>query len=132
MKNKSMTCNCGSGLFVTARVLIIILFAVDLFTKLFNYSGTVGFIGSSWVPFPGLAYVIAIVLLLGGVVSILFDYKLAWGVGMLTLFLLGVNFMFHLGWSDQMQMITFLKNITMIGGLFALLAYKYKEPHKHH
>lgn len=69
----------------------------------------------------GMMAVGAILLLLGGGLSILLGYKTRWGAIALILFLIPATLMFHLQLTDPQQQIQFFKNLGLIGGLLLLV-----------
>ena len=77
------------------------------------------------IPFPQIALVLAIIVLLVGSVSVIVGYKSKWGAAMLLAFLALATFYFHDFWnvdSDvaRIQQIMFMKNIS-IGGTMLLI-----------
>jgi putative oxidoreductase len=65
---------------------------------------------------------VGIFLELAGAVMVLLGVYARVGAVMLMLFMVPVTFIFHLDFADRMQMIAFMKNWSMIGGL-VLMAY---------
>jgi len=66
---------------------------------------------------------LGIILELGGGVMLLLGLYARTGAAMLILFLVPVTFIFHTDFSDQMQMIMFMKNVSMTGGLVLAAFY---------
>jgi putative oxidoreductase len=92
--------------------------------KLANWSGTVAYAGSNGVPQLLLAGATALEVL--GAVSLLAGFKTQWGAAALLAFLVPVTFVFHGFWAftgaeQQQQMINFLKNVSIGGGLLFVL-----------
>lgn len=120
MKKMSMNPPCDWTMLL-ARVLIVGIFATSLISKLTDFSGNVGYANSAGLPIPGeLLIVGAIILELVGVITILAGWQMKWGAIALIVFTISANFMFHLP-TDPNQMIMFLKNWAIIGGLLVLM-----------
>lgn len=88
----------------------------------FDVAGTQQAISGKGLP-PGLALAMAIgaiLLLLGGGVSVLLGFKARWGAIALIAFLVPATLMFHFNWTEQLEQIQFFKNLSLIGGLLLL------------
>jgi putative oxidoreductase len=102
------------------RILYSIIFLLAGRTHFFV--GTINYAASKGVPIPSLLVPLSgIIAFLGGL-SILLGYKAKYGAWLIVIFLVPVTIMIHNFWtySDpmqaQMQMIHFLKNLSMLGG----------------
>lgn len=110
-----------------ARLLMSAIFLLSAFGKITDWSGTAGYMaayGFFAIPFFLTA---AIVLELGGGLSLLLGYKARWGALALIVFLIPATLIFHAFWSvpeadAKMQMINFLKNVSILGGLLMVMA----------
>ena len=77
---------------------------------------------SKGVLMPGVLVPLAGILILIGGLSVLLGYKAKWGAWLLVLFLIPVSFWMHDFWNiadpmmRQMQMINFMKNMSLLGG----------------
>ena len=85
--------------------------------KIFNFEGTAGYIASVGLPFPELGVIVAIVIEVLGGLSILFGFKMYWGANLLAIYTLIAAVIFHRDFADQNQMIHFMKNLAIAGGL---------------
>lgn len=99
------------------------IFLMSGLGKVANWSGTVAYAGIKGVPEILLAGAAALAIL--GGVSVLAGWKTRWGVAALLAFLAPVTVVFHGFWGYQgaevqPQMIQFLKNLSIAGGLLAL------------
>lgn len=108
---------------LAARVGLGIIFLMSGLGKVAGWSGTVAYAGSKGVPEILLAGAVALEIL--GGVSVLAGWKTRWGVAALLAFLAPVTVVFHGFWGYQgadvqLQMIQFLKNVSIAGGLLAL------------
>lgn len=108
---------------LAGRVGLGVIFLVSGLGKIAGWSGTVAYAGSKGVPELLLAGAVALELL--GGVSILAGWKTRWGVAALLAFLVPVTVVFHGFWGYQgaevqPQLIQFLKNLSIAGGLLAV------------
>ncbi len=103
-----------------SRILICIIFLMAGFGKIMDPQGTMKYMVAMGMPFTGFFLVCAIIVEIGGGLSILLGYKAKWGARALLLFLIPVTLIFHHNFADKMQMILFLKNLAIIGGLLQI------------
>ena len=102
-----------------ARLMISSIFLFSGVNKIFNYDGTVGWMESFGVP--GLLLVPAIIIEIMFPLLLIFGYKTKIAASGLMLFSLMTAFIFHFDFSNQMQIIAFLKNIGLAGGMLFLI-----------
>ncbi|MCH8519151.1 MAG: DoxX family protein [Nanoarchaeota archaeon] len=106
-----------------ARIFIVGLFAMSAFGKITAFSAQAGFAGSSWItatlPFlSGEVLLIAAILMeVIGVLLVLTGWNMKYGAYILIVYTFLTSIMFHIG--DE-QLIAFLKNLSVIGGLLVL------------
>ena len=105
------------------RVLIGLPFAMSGFGKLAAYSATVGMITAVGLPLPPLAFAVAVALELGGGLLLIAGYQTRLVAAALAVFTLATAFSFHSNFADQNQMIHFLKNVMITGGLLQIVAF---------
>jgi len=105
------------------RLLIALIFILGGYGKIGAYDGTVGYIASVGLPFPALGYVIAIIVELGGGILLLVGFQARIVAAILALFSLATAAFFHNQLGDQNQMIHFLKNLAIAGGLLQIVAH---------
>jgi putative oxidoreductase len=112
----------GAGM-LGARLGIGAIFLVSGLGKLAAWSGTVAFAAAMGVPAALLAGATALELL--GALSLLVGWKARWGAAALIAFLVPVTLVFHAFWAPganaQAQAVEFLKNVSIGGGLLAVL-----------
>jgi putative oxidoreductase len=88
----------------------------------------IGYAAQQGVPMPSLLVPISGLLALIGGLSVLLGYRARLGAWLLVLFLLPVTLLMHRFWeipdamTAQIQMVMFLKNLSLIGGAL-LIAY---------
>ena len=112
----------NSVVLLIARVLLSVMFIMAGLQKFTGIEGTAGYIGSVGLPAPGaLAWLSAIFETLAGI-AILIGFQTRIAAILLALFCLFTALMFHFDFADQVQMLFFMKNVTIAGGFLALFA----------
>ncbi|NET60876.1 MAG: DoxX family protein [Symploca sp. SIO2E6] len=103
---------------LAARICLSIIFIHSGINKIMGFSGTQQFMSANGIPMAltGLLLVATIIVQLVGGLSVLLGYKTRWGAILLILFLIPATLVFHSPF-DPKQMIAFLKNLGLIGGL---------------
>ena len=101
------------------RIFISGIFLLSGFNKIGNYDGTVGWMESFGLP--GFLLIPAIVLEILAPILIIIGYQTRIAAGALSLFCIATAVIFHNDFSDQMQLIAFMKNIALAGGFLFLV-----------
>ena len=102
------------------RILISALFLISAYNKILSLDGSMGWMEGFGVP--GFLIYPAILLEIILPVFIIVGYKARVSAGLLAVFCLATAFIFHLDFSNQMQTISFLKNIGLAGGFLFIVA----------
>ena len=105
------------------RLLIGLPFAMSGLGKLGAYGLPTQMIGAVGLPFPPLAFVVAVAVELGGGILLIAGFRTRLVAVALVLFSLATAVSFHSNFADQNQMIHFLKNIMLAGGLLQLVGF---------
>ena len=105
------------------RLLIGLPFAMGGLSKLAAYGPTTAMIAAVGLPVPPLAFAVAVAVELGGGFLLIAGYQARLVAMALALFSLVTAFSFHSNFADQNQMIHFLKNVMMAGGLLQIAAF---------
>ncbi|HEY2049366.1 MAG TPA: DoxX family protein [Caulobacteraceae bacterium] len=105
------------------RLMIGLPFAMSGLGKLAAYGATVGMITAAGLPFPPVAYAVAVTVELGGGLILAIGYRTRIVAAVLAIFALATALTFHTHFADQNQMIHFLKNVMMAGGLLQIVAF---------
>jgi len=110
------------------RILIAFIFVFSGFGKITGFDGTVGYIASKGLPLPQLAAIASIIVELGGGILLVIGWKARWAAAAMLIFTGMAALFFHNFWAvpadqAQNQMIHFMKNISMMGGLLYVVAY---------
>ncbi len=104
------------------RFLIAFIFLFSGFGKITGFEGTIGFIASKGVPLPQFAAIAAIIVELGGGVMLVIGWNARIAAAAMLFFTAMAALIFHDFWAvaadqAQNQMIHFMKNVSMMGGL---------------
>src|ERR1700753_1737501 len=105
------------------RLMIGLPFAMSGLSKLGAYSATIGMISAVGLPVPPLAFSVSVAIELGGGLPLIAGYRARYVAAALALFSLATALSFHSNFADQNQMIHFLKNVMMAGGLLQAVAF---------
>jgi putative oxidoreductase len=102
------------------RILLASLFLLSGLTKISSYGAMAGYMSSAGVPASLLPIVIATEVL--GSLAIMFGWHTRIAAFLLAGFTLIAGAIFHNNFGDQIQMIMFLKDISIAGGFLMLVA----------
>jgi putative oxidoreductase len=105
------------------RLLIGLPFAMSGLSKLAALGPTAEMTRAVGLPLPPLALVVAVVVELGGGLLLVSGFWTRAAATALALFSLVTALTFHANFADQNQMIHFLKNVMMAGGLLQIVAF---------
>lgn len=105
------------------RVLIALIFIASGASKIANPEATQAYIASAGLPLPLISYLVAVIVELGGGVAILLGYHARISSLAVAVFTLAAAVFFHRNFADQNQMIHFMKNLAITGGLLQVVAY---------
>jgi putative oxidoreductase len=111
---------------ITGRVLLSLIFILSGLGKLANLGGTAGYMASAGMPATWFFLPAAILLELGGGIVLATGYGTRLGTVALLVFIVPATLIFHNFWAvtgpeHQMQMIHFMKNLAIMGGLLLVL-----------
>lgn len=104
-----------------ARILMGHIFLLAGLNKIDAYQGTQGYMDAMGVPGALLPLVIA--LEIGGALAVIVGFKTRWAAYALAAFTVVTAIIFHSNFADQIQMIMFMKNMSMAGGLLLLAVH---------
>ena len=107
------------------RILISALFLISAFNKIFSLDGTIGWMEGFGVPGFLLYPTIALEIILP--IFVIVGYQARISAGLLAIFCLAKAFIFHFNFSDQIQLILFLKNLGLAGGFLFIVANGTKD-----
>lgn len=102
------------------RVLLALIFVTSGLGKITGYAATQGYMEAMGVP--GILLPLVIVLEVAGGIAIIVGWKTRLAAFSLAAFSILSALLFHANFGDQMQMIMFMKNVAIAGGLLLLVA----------
>jgi putative oxidoreductase len=105
------------------RLLIGLPFLMSGFGKLTAYGATTAYIGSVGLPLAPLGWAIAVAFEVGGGLLLMLGFRARAVAFGMAVFVLATAIFFHRNFADQNQMIHFLKNVMMAGGLLQIVAF---------
>src|SRR6202030_4838642 len=105
------------------RVLIGLPFAMSGLSKLAAIGPTTDMIRTAGLPVPSLALALSVLVELGGGLLLVAGFQARIVAAALAVFSLATAVAFHSNFADQNQMIHFLKNVMMAGGLLQIVAF---------
>ena len=105
---------------LAGRILLAHIFLLAGLNKITGYSGTQTYMEAMGVP--GMLLPLVILLEVGGALALIVGWQTRWAAYALALFSIVSALIFHSNLSDQIQMILFMKNWAMAGGLLVLAA----------
>ena len=115
--------NSNRYLPLLGRVMIGAPFILSGLGKLMAHDATVGYIGSVGLPLPQLAWVIALLVEIGGGAFLISGFRARFVALVMAVFALATAISFHRNFADQNQMIHFLKNVMLAGGLLQIVYF---------
>jgi putative oxidoreductase len=118
----------GGGVVLAGRILMGVIFLVSGFFKVAGYSQMVGFAASKGLPMAGVAIGVAAAIELLGGLAIVTGFQARIVAWVLFVYLIPVTLTLHNFWAaqgmeQQNQMVHFLKNLAIMGGLLLLASY---------
>lgn len=108
-------------MYLAGRVLIAHIFLLAGLQKIGNYAGTQGYMESMGVP--GMLLPLVILAEVGGAIALIVGWQTRWAAAGLALFCVLSALLFHANFSDGVQMIMFMKNLSIAGGLLFIAAH---------
>ena len=107
------------------RIFISLVFLLSGINKIGNYEGTVGWMES--LDMPGIFLIPAIILEISAPILIMIGYKVKISAALLSIFCISTAVIFHNDFSNQMQLISFMKNIALAGGFLFIVVNGAKD-----
>ena len=115
--------NPQSALPTVGRVLLAVVFLVSGIGKLAAPEAMTGYIESAGLPFPPVALGLAVLFELGGGLLLVLGYQTRWAAIALAVFTVVATLAFHTNFADQNEMLAFMKNAAILGGLLQVIAF---------
>jgi putative oxidoreductase len=105
------------------RVLLGLIFVMSGMTKITGFEATQQQMAAQGMPLTAVFLVGAIIVEVLGGLSVILGLWARAGATALFLFLIPATLIFHTDFSQQTQMIMFLKNLSIMGGLLLVMAF---------
>jgi len=105
------------------RLLLASLFLLSGFGKIADPAGTMGYISSVGLPFPHLTYAIALAVEIAGGLALVVGFQTRAVALVVAVYSVVAAVAFHRNLTDLNQMVHFLKNIAIAGGLLQVIAF---------
>ena len=102
------------------RLLLAQVFLIAGINKITAYAGTQGYMEAMGVP--GMLLPLVILLEVGGALMLVVGWKVRWAATAMGIFSLAAAAIFHHNFADQMDMIMFMTDVSIAGGMFILAA----------
>lgn len=123
-----MTHVCSKTCPLLGRILLSVIFVMSGGRKIFNWDQTTEQMANEGMVAIPVLLVGAILLELGGGLSVLFGFRARLGATALLVFLIPATLIFHDFWTyegqeQQTQMINFMKNLSILGGILLILGF---------
>ncbi len=119
MTNNTMQCWVA----LIGRLLLAVIFVIAGYGKLMHFSSTAEMMASKGLPMTNVLLVLTIIVELGGGLLLASGWYARQAALVLFLFIIPVTAVFHPVWADPGQMIMFLKNLAIMGGMAQVVAY---------
>ena len=103
---------------IFGRIFLSAVFLIAGVNKIFNYEGTTAYMESFGVP--GYLLIPAIIIEILFPLLVIVGYKTKFSAIILALFAILLAVIFHTDFSNQMQLMSFLKNFAIAGGFLII------------
>jgi putative oxidoreductase len=116
-----------SYLWPIGRVLLALIFVISGIFKLTAWGQTAGYMASKGLPLVPVLLVLTIAIEIIGGILVMVGYQTSWSALLIFLYMVPVTLVFHNFWAfqgmeAQMQLVNFLKNLSIMGGLLTVAA----------
>ena len=106
---------------VIGRIFLSLIFLIAGIGKIFNYEDTMQYMEDFNVP--GYLLIPAIIIEILFPILIIIGYKTKLSAAILSSFAILLALIFHTDFSNQMQLMSFLKNFAIAGGFMIIFVY---------
>ncbi len=109
------------------RILLSLVFLLSGINKIGGFTETAGWMAAKGLPAAEVLLALSIVIEVGAAIMIMIGWKARLGALALLLWMIPVTFIFHNFWGvsagqQQLQLIMFMKNLAMMGGMLLIMA----------
>jgi putative oxidoreductase len=104
----------------------------SLFSKILSWEGTIQFMSAKGIPLPSILILGAIATEFLGAIALITGCRMKEASILLVVYLIPTTLIFHNFWAMegqqfQMQLLNFLKNVSIMGGLLLLASMPSKQ-----
>ena len=103
---------------IFGRIFLSAVFLIAGVNKIFNYEGTTAYMESFGIP--GFLFIPSIILEILFPLLIIIGYKTKISALIMAIFSISLAIIFHTDFSNQMQVMSFLKNFAIAGGFIII------------
>jgi putative oxidoreductase len=107
---------------LVGRILLVLIFLQSGIGKIGNFGGTAQYMTKYGMPNITFFLLGAIFFELVGSLTVILGYFTRFGALLLIIFLIPTTLIFHTNFADRVQVIMFMKNVSMFGGCLLLLS----------
>jgi len=112
---------------LAGRTLLALMFVLAGINKIGGFAGTAGWMASKGLPASEALLVLTIIVEIGAGLMLITGWKARWGAAALFGFTALASLIFHPFWAvpaaqQQMEMILFMKNLAVMGGMLYIMA----------
>jgi putative oxidoreductase len=108
---------------LVGRLLIAPLFLLSGIGKITAPAATIGMMQAVGLPLPTFGFLLAIAIEIGGSICLILGYRARLIASVMAIFTLATALIFHTQFGDQNQLVHFLKNIALVGGLLQIVGF---------
>ena len=108
---------------LVGRLFYSSLYILYGYLKLTGFAGTTGYMAKQGLPAPAFFAALAVVIELGGGLLMLIGYQTRLVALGLAIYVLIASFIAHAHFGDGNQMLHFFKNMVIVGGSLAFVAF---------
>ena len=113
---------------LAGRILLAVPFVVSGYGKIGAFAATAAVMAGKGLPLPEVLLALAIVIELGGGLALVIGWMTRWAALAIIGFTVVATLVFHNFWAvpaaeAQMQMIQFMKNLAIMGGMLCIVAF---------
>ena len=108
---------------LVGRILLAAIFLSSAINKIRGFEEVSSMMTGKGIPLASILLLGAITCLLLGSIALILGIKARWGAVLLIVFLLPTTIIFHPPTGSEDDLIQFMKNLALIGGLCMVVAY---------
>jgi putative oxidoreductase len=108
---------------LAGRISLALIFIMSGIGKITDFEDTRAYMSAYGMPLTWFLAIGAIALELGGGISLIAGFLTHLGALALIVFLIPTTLIFHTDFADKLQVIMFMKNLAIIGGLLMVFSF---------